>query len=125
MGEWFYRKKSVEAELKLATEVDSLADKTLTRDYSGKIAVIFRGVASFADKALRAQEAGAVAIIIVNHGKQADGTVNGDEIFAMAGGSSYTDGTSGTKVKIPVIMISKNTYLTLSPVLRSVETVLG
>ena len=118
-------KKSVEAELKLATGVDSLADKTLTGDYIGKIAVIFRGVSSFADKALRAQQAGAVAIIIVNHGKQADGKVNGDEIFSMAGGTSYTDGSSAMKVKIPVVMISKNTYSTLSTVLRSGETVLG
>ena len=118
-------KKSVEAELKLATGVDSLADKTLTGDYSGKIAIIFRGVSSFADKALSAQQAGAVAIVIVNHGKQTDGTVNGDEVFAMAGGNSYTDGSSGTKVKIPVIMISKNTYLKLSPTLRSGDKVVG
>ena len=118
-------KKSVEAELKLATGLDSLADKTLTGDYTGKIAVIFRGVASFADKALRAQQAGAVAIIIVNHGKQADGTVNGDEIFSMAGGTSYTDGSNAMKVKIPVIMISKNTYLKRSPTLRSADPVVG
>jgi len=118
-------KKSVEAELKLATGVDSLADKTLTGDYSGKIAVIFRGVSSFADKALSAQQAGALAIVIVNHGKQTDGTVNGDEIFGMYGGTSYTDGSSATKVKIPVIMISKNTYLKLSPTLRSGDKVVG
>jgi hypothetical protein len=118
-------KKSVEAELKLATGVDSLADKTLTGDYSGKIAVIFRGVSSFADKAFSAQQAGAVAIIIVNHGKQTDGTVNGDEIFGLYGGTSYTDGSSATKVKIPVIMISKNTYLKLSPTLRSGDKVVG
>ena len=118
-------KKSVEAELKLATGVDSLADKTLTGDYSGKIAVIFRGVSSFADKALSAQQAGAVAIVIVNHGKQTDGTVNGDEIFGLYGGTSYTDGSSATKVKIPVIMISKNTYLKLSQTLRSGDKVVG
>ena len=119
-------KKSVQAELKLATGVDSLADKTLPiGDYKGKIAVIFRGVVSFADKALRAQEAGAVAIVIVNHGKQTNGTVNGDEIFPMAGGTSYTDGSNAMKVNIPVIMISKNTYSSLSTVLRSGESVLG
>ena len=121
-------KKSVEAELVLATGADSVVSTTLDdAKYQGKIAVVFRGGGvSFADKALRAQTAGAVAVIIVNHGMQADGSVNGDEVFAMsAGGTSYTDGSSGTKVKIPVAMISKNTYLKLSPVLRSGETVVG
>ena len=119
-------KKSVEAELVLATGADSVVKNALGSKFQGKIAVVFRGGGvNFADKALRAQDAGAVALIIVNHGTQADGTVNGDEVFAMAGGTSYTDGSPATKVKIPVIMISKNTYLTLSPVLRSGETVLG
>ncbi len=119
-------KKSVEAELALATGADSVVKNPLGAKFQGKIAVVFRGGGvSFSDKALGAQNAGAVAVIIVNHGIQPDGTVNGDEIFAMAGGTSYTDGSSAMKVKIPVIMISKNTYLTLSPVLRSGESVLG
>ena len=118
--------KSVQAKLQLATGADSVVKNALGAEFQGKIAVVFRGgQVSFADKALRAQDAGAVAVIIVNHGIQSTGPVNGDEIFAMAGGTSYTDGSSGSKVKIPVVMISKNTYLTLSPVLRSGETVLG
>ena len=120
-------KKSVEAELILATGADSVVSGALGAKYQGKIAVVFRGGnVGFGDKALRAQDAGAAAVIIVNHGLQADGkTVNGDETFNMsAGGTSYSDG-SGSKVKIPVIMISKNTYLTLSTALRSGETVLG
>lgn len=120
-------KKSVEAELMLATGADSVVSGALGAKYQGKIAVVFRGGnVGFGDKALRAQDAGAAAVIIVNHGIQADGkTVNGDETINMnAGGISYSDGP-GSKVKIPVIMISKNTYLTLSTTLRSGETVLG
>ncbi len=119
-------KKSVEAELILATGADSVVSGALGAKYQGKIAVVFRGGGvAFGDKALGAQNAGAVAVIIVNHGIQANGTVNGDEVFNMsAGGTSYTDGP-GSKVTIPVIMISKNTYLTLSTTLRSGETVLG
>jgi len=119
-------KKSVQAELILATGADSVVSSALGDKYKGKIAVVFRGGGvGFGDKALSAQTAGAVAVIIVNHGIQSDGTVNGDEIFNMnAGGTSYTTG-SGSQVKIPVIMISKNTYLTLSPVLRSNETTIG
>ena len=117
-------KKSVEAELMLATGADSLANATLKGDYTGKIAVIFRGAVPFTSKALKAQAAGAVAVVIVNHGIQTDGSVNGDEVFTMAGGSSYTAG-EGAQVKIPVVMISKNSYLKLSPVLRSGETVEG
>lgn len=119
-------KKSVEAELILATGSDSVVPGELGAKYQGKIAVVFRGGnVGFGDKALRAQNAGAVAVIIVNHGIQPDGKVDGDETFNMnAGGGSYTEGP-GSKVKIPVAMISKNTYLTLSPVLRSGETVIG
>ncbi len=119
-------KKSVEAQLMLASGADSVASATLQRNYSGKIAVLFRGGGiGFGTKALRAQAAGAVAVIIVNHGNQADGTVNGDEVFAMAGGgTNYTTG-DGVQVKIPVIMISKNSYLKLSPVLRSAVSVTG
>jgi hypothetical protein len=117
-------KKSVNAELKLATGADSLASATLNGNYNGKIAVIFRGGVSFAAKALKAQAAGAVGVIIVNHGNQADGTVNGDEVFTMAGGTSYSAG-DGAFVTIPVVMISKNSYLKLSPVLRSAVSVTG
>ena len=71
-------KKSVEAQLMLASGADSVASATLQRNYSGKIAVLFRGGGiGFGTKALRAQAAGAVAVIIVNHGNQADGSVNG------------------------------------------------
>jgi len=118
-------KKSVEAELMLATGVDSVASAALKGDYTGRIAVIFRGGGvAFATKALRAQAAGAVAVVIVNHGNQSDGSVNGDEVFTMAGGTSYTDG-DGAQVTIPVVMISKNSYLKISPVLRSGESVIG
>lgn len=118
-------KKSVEAELMLATGVDSVASGTLKGDYNGKIAIIFRGGGvAFGTKALRAQTAGAVAVVIVNHGIQPNGSVNGDELFTMAGGTSYTAG-DGAQVKIPVVMISKNSYLKLSPVLRSGESVIG
>ena len=117
-------KKSITAELMLATGADSLASTTLKGDYTGKIAVIFRGAVSFAAKALKAQAAGAVAVVIVNHGNQQDGSVNADEVFTMAGGTSYSAG-DGAFVTIPVIMISKNSYLKLSPVLRSGETVEG
>jgi len=119
-------KKSVNAQLKLATGADSVASSTLQGNYSGKIAVIFRGGGvSFGTKALRAQAAGAVGVVIVNHGNQTDGSVNGDEVFTMAGGgTSYSTG-DGAQVKIPVVMISKNSYLKLSPVLRSAESVIG
>jgi len=118
-------KKSVTAELMLATGADSVANAALKGDYAGKIAVIFRGGGvGFGTKALRAQTAGAVAVVIVNHGIQPDQSVNGDEVFTMAGGTSYTAG-DGAMVKIPVVMISKNSYLKLSPVLRSAETVEG
>jgi len=119
-------KKSVTAELMLATGADSVAASTLKGDYFGKIAVIFRGGGiGFGTKALRAQTAGAVGVVIVNHGNQADGSVNGDEVFTMGGGgTSYSTG-DGAQVKIPVVMISKNSYLKLSPVLRSQETVEG
>ena len=119
-------KKSVTADLKLATGADSVASSTLQGNYSGKIAVIFRGGGvGFSTKALRAQTAGAVGVVIVNHGNQADGSVNGDEVFTMAGGgTSYSTG-DGAQVKIPVVMISKNSYLKLSPVLRSAESVIG
>ena len=119
-------KKSVEAELILATGADSVVSGVLGAEYQGKIAVVFRGGGvGFGEKALRAQDAGAVAVVIVNHGLQADGKVDGDETFNMnAGGGSYTEGP-GSKVTVPVIMISKNTYLTLSSTLRSGETVLG
>ena len=118
-------KKSVEAELMLATGADSVANAALKGDYTGKIAVIFRGGGvAFATKALRAQEAGAVGVVIVNHGMQGDGSVNGEEVFTMAGGTSYTAG-DGAFVTIPVVMISKNSYLKLSPVLRSGESVIG
>ena len=117
-------KKSITAKLKLATGADSLASATLNGDYNGKIAVIFRGAVSFAAKAMKAQAAGAVAVVIVNHGIQADGSVKEDEVFTMAGGTSYTAG-DGAFVTIPVVMISKNSYLKLSPVLRSTEAVEG
>ena len=118
-------KKAVTAELMLATGADSVASAALKGDYAGKIAVVFRGGGvGFGTKALRAQTAGAVAVVIVNHGIQADQSVNGDEVFTMAGGTSYTAG-DGAMVKIPVVMISKNSYLKLSPVLRSAESVEG
>jgi len=62
--------------------------------FSGKIAVIYRGVSEFGHKALQAQNAGAVACVIVNN-------VPGGPVGMAAG----TEGPSVTS--IPVVMISK------------------
>lgn len=116
-------KKSVLAELKLATGADSLAGTTLVGDYTGKIAVVYRGQFPFALKALNAQNAGAVGCIIINN----DAT-NPDAVFIMSGIASSTETAataSGLKVNIPLIMLSKNNGAKISAKLRAGETVMG
>ncbi len=121
-------KKSVLAELKLATGVDSVAAAALVGDYRGKIALIYRGGGvGFSAKALRAQEAGAVGCIIINHGIQTNGTVNADEVFAMDGRLQNETGANATglKVTIPLIMLSKNNALKINSKLRAGVSVMG
>lgn len=65
----------------------------LTQDLSGKIAVIYRGTCEFGLKAYNAQIRGAIGVIIINH--------TGDAV-ELAGA------TYGTRVNIPVIMISRS-----------------
>ena len=120
-------KKSVTAELKLATGADSLAGNTLVGDYTGKIAVIHRGGGvAFVTKALNAQKAGAVGCIILNHGIQTDNSVDLDETFNMESRLQGETGTnaSGLQVKIPLIFISKRNAALISERLRA-ETVIG
>jgi hypothetical protein len=96
----------------------------------GDSTVHFWGNGSIAKKAVDAElmlATGADSLAtatLKGDGIQSGGSVNGDEIFTMAGGTSYTAG-EGPQVKIPVVMISKNSYLKLSTVLRSGETVEG
>lgn len=75
---------------KSALGCDTLGN--LAQDLTGKIAVIYRGICNFSLKALNAQKRGAIGVIIINH--------TGDPI-TMAGGSY------GTRVTIPVVMISR------------------
>ena len=101
--------KSIRGELKLVNSKDSLAGTELSEDFTGKIALIFRGGYSYAIKALNAQKAGAIAVIFMNHGVQTDGSINNTQVGNISGmltGETATNAT-GLQVKIPVIIISK------------------
>ena len=121
-------KKSITADLALATGADSLAGSTLQGNYSGKIAVVYRGTYAFATKALNAQNAGAVAVIILNHGKNlTTGAIDSNEVFNLSGlleGETASNAT-GLQVTIPVIEISLKDGLAISKALRNKETVTG
>lgn len=103
-------KKSVRGELKLVASKDSLAGTALSEDFTGKIAVIYRGTYGYAQKALNAQNAGAIAVVILNHGIQQSGAPKLDEVFDMSGALSGENPSTATglKVNIPVVMISAN-----------------
>ena len=108
-GNGILANKSVRGELKLVNSKDSLAIAELSEDFTGKIALIYRGGVSYAIKALNAQKAGAIAVIFLNHGIQQDGSVNDTVLMNMTGiltGETATTAT-GLQVKIPIILISK------------------
>ena len=65
----------------------------LSENLTGKIAVIDRGTCEFVTKVVNAQSAGASAVIVVNN-------ISGDGAFAMGGTSR--------RVRIPSVMVSKN-----------------
>ena len=114
-------KKTVQADLMLATGADSLAGTTMVGDYTGKIAVVHRGTYGFSQKALNAQLAGAVGVIIINHGQ------DNSTVFTMSGTLQNETGANATglQVKIPVVMIDKNDGKKISDVLRAQATVNG
>lgn len=120
-------KKNITADLALATGADSLAGTALTGNYSGKIAVVYRGTYAFSLKALNAQNAGAVAVIIINHGKQQDGSVNATEIFNLTGfqANETSANATGLKVTIPVLLIGKADGDKIAAELRAKNTVTG
>ena len=73
--------------------LDSLGcDTTSMADYTGKVALIRRGVCTFAFKAYYAQKAGAIGVVIVNNGG------------AALSGMSATD-PQALEVTIPVVWI--------------------
>ena len=101
--------QSIHGELKLVNSIDSLAGVELSEDFTGKIALIYRGTYGYALKALNAQKAGAIAVVIMNHGIQTNGSVNETQVLFMGGmltGETATNAT-GLQVNIPLIMISK------------------
>ena len=107
-------KKSVTANLALVNkDDDSLAIKALKTDFTGKIAVLYRGSQSFQAKALFAQNAGAVAVIIINNDK-----ANPNNVLGMSTSSK-------TGVTIPVICISVNDGVKISNELRNGSIVKG
>jgi len=107
-------KKAVSANLALVDKGDdSLAINALKTDFTGKIAVLYRGSQAFQAKALFAQNAGALAVVIINNDK-----ANPNNVLGMTASSK-------TGVKIPVISISLNDGIKISNVLRSGETVKG
>ena len=121
-------KNSVRGELKLVNKADSLGGVALTEDFTGKIALIYRGTFGFAQKVLNAQNAGAIACIILNHGIQQDGSVKADDIYDFSGAlNGETDPTkvTGLKVKIPAIMVSKNDRDKILAALKAGETLVG
>ena len=128
-GNGVLSKKSITAELKLATGADSVAGKALVGDYTGKIAVVFRGGGfGYSLKALNAQTAGAVAVIVINHGvNSVTGAVDPAEVFNLGGALSGETGANATglKVKIPVILISKQDGATIANELRAGNVVSG
>lgn len=119
-------KKSITADLVLATGPDSLAGSTLLGNYTGKIAVVYRGVYGYAVKALNAQKAGAVAVVVINHGINAQTQkVDSLERFNLSGmlqGETSANAT-GLKVNIPIILLNLKDGSAISKVLRNKETV--
>jgi hypothetical protein len=121
-------KKSVRGELKLVNSKDSVAGTALSEDFTGKIAVIYRGGGiGYAQKALNAQNAGAIGVIILNHGIQQDNTVKADEVFDFSGALAGENGTNATglKVTIPAVMVSKNDRDAIVAELKLGSTVIG
>ncbi len=77
---------------------DSLCCDTITNDYTGKIAVMYRGACSFTQKVKYAQVAGAIGAIIVNN----------------QGGTTVEDMTgSDPSIVIPILMLSTDEGLAL------------
>ncbi len=121
-------KKSITGDLVLATGADSLAGSALTGNYTGKIAVIYRGTYGYSVKALNAQNAGAIAVIVINHGiNSTTKAVDSLEIFNLSGmlNGETTANATGKKVTIPIILVSLKDGSAISKVLRNKETVTG
>lgn len=79
--------------LAAVSEPDSMFCEASATDFTGKFAVISRGVCEFGRKALNAQNQGAIGVIIVN---------TGESLITMA------PGTFGDSVTIPVIMVRQS-----------------
>lgn len=77
---------------------DSLCCDTITNDYTGKIAVIYRGACSFELKVKNVQTTGAIGVIIVNN----QGGLTVEEVLG-------TD----TSIVIPIFMVSTDDGLAL------------
>ncbi len=77
-------------DLKFAEGLDSLLCNGSTTDFTGKIAIVNRGVCEFGQKALNAQNQGALALIIIGYTETPSG---------------MAPGAFGAQVTIPVIMI--------------------
>ena len=125
-GNGVLAKKAVTGNLVLAKGADSLAGSSLIGNYTGKIAVIYRGSFSYAVKALNAQNAGAIAVIVINHGYNSQTQkVDSSELFTMSGmlqGETNANAT-GLQVKIPVILVNLRDGSSISKLLRNNETV--
>lgn len=95
---------------------DSLSCDTITKNYTGKVALIRRGVCEFGVKAYRAFKAGAIAVIIVNDNR----TTNTDCTCINIGG-----GTSGLadRITIPVVFASRSLANAIDRKFKARETV--
>lgn len=98
-----------------AGEANELGCEPLTKDLTGKVALVRRGACSFSLKIYHAQQAGAVAAIITNHDQ--DENIGLDGVIGMLGGDS------ASLVTIPSVFVSYNTGMLMEQGLAEEEPV--